>query len=387
MWNLLCDTLTPYERYEAMRRLNNGDIDWRSLLTNKATVMLGWSVIMILLVVLAVIRRNRWEKDRQESAQRFREMAEQHKLSSEEFEILEQVAFRCRLKRQEAIFTLPEVFESGLSKLMQERFSAEGSAEDRKKLNETVFSLKGKLGFVKSAASFGAYNKNSRELNSRQISVGSKMSLALKSAPEGERLEVTVAGNDEYQITAEFAEPVSCAPGDVWDVRYEMGSMTWEFEAITMTCEGGRLELNHSDQIRCGNRRRFGRISVSRPALVALFDVMRNGQSPEAPEFVPAEITEISGPGLRVRAGLEVEVHDRLLVVFKADDGMVIQDIAEVRGLRDEDAGASIALELVGLNERAINELVRLTNSQAGQADAESEPELKPEPVIEGADK
>ena len=57
---LLSEALTPYERYEAMRRFNSGYIDWHKLLTNKWVVMFGWSVIMILLVAaVAVVLRRR----------------------------------------------------------------------------------------------------------------------------------------------------------------------------------------------------------------------------------------------------------------------------------------------------------------------------------------
>jgi hypothetical protein len=87
-------------------------------------------------------------------------------------------------------------------------------------------------------------------------------------------------------------------------------------------------------------------------------------------------VTELAGPGLRVEAPLSVQVGQRILIVFRLDgqaegttDGepgpRLIEDIAVVRRIEAVSNGYSIALELVGLQDTDIDELVRATNQAA----------------------
>jgi hypothetical protein len=87
------------------------------------------------------------------------------------------------------------------------------------------------------------------------------------------------------------------------------------------------------------------------------------------PEFFPAIVTELAGPGLRVEAPLKVIAGDKVLVAFKLDEGndqgdsvKIVQDIGEVRHVEDTPKGFSIAVELVGLGDSDINMLMRATN-------------------------
>jgi len=97
--------------------------------------------------------------------------------------------------------------------------------------------------------------------------------------------------------------------------------------------------------------------------------------SSEAPAFVHGVVTELAGPGLRVEAPLQVQTGDRILVAFRAV-GMVwprgttgggngeflIEDVGEVKHCQSTGVGVSIALELTGVSETEIDELVRVTN-------------------------
>jgi hypothetical protein len=111
-----------------------------------------------------------------------------------------------------------------------------------------------------------------------------------------------------------------------------------------------------------------------------------------APEFIPAVVTELAGPGLRIEAPLEVTAGDRLLVVMKLgeDDDLqpaslrrygngrsaalrIVEDIGEVRHIRPLQNTFSIAVELIGLSDADINELIRATNNASRKAAPESQ--------------
>jgi hypothetical protein len=184
------------------------------------------------------------------------------------------------------------------------------------------------------------------------------------------------------------------------------------FDSSVVRCNDDILVLNHSDDIRFISRRRFLRVQVNKPAFVAHFPFSRtlssnkndNSQKNPAirhssvyesdnwgpPEFMPATVTELGGPGLRIETKLEVETGDRILVIFnlgeeKAQDlnpsskstslrsglstdrkstpSKIIEDIGEVRHVRALQNGSSIAVELTGLSDSNLNELIRVTNA------------------------
>ena len=96
------------------------------------------------------------------------------------------------------------------------------------------------------------------------------------------------------------------------------------------------------------------------------------------PEFVPASVTELAGPGLRIEAPLEVKVGDRVLVILKlteedpkpgsqrnekTESYKIVENIGEVRHTKTIKEGFSIAVELTGLTDPNINELIRATNA------------------------
>ncbi|MHC4666107.1 MAG: PilZ domain-containing protein, partial [Planctomycetota bacterium] len=185
--------------------------------------------------------------------------------------------------------------------------------------------------------------------------------------------------------TVKSAMSVKITFGEMWRVRYYFGASTWEFDTTIVSCDGDILVLNHSDTVRFINRRRFLRVPVNKPALVALFPFTRSlyegndGASWRPPEFVPAVVTELAGPGLRINVALDVKVGNRVLVVVRLDGengqnsvpdrqnsksqtSRIVEDIGEVRHTRVEQNALSIAVELTGLSDSDLNELIRATN-------------------------
>ncbi len=357
--------LSPIERYSAMRQLETRPPS--GVMTNKWFVVLGWSLIVLLLILLAAVRRMRLEKERLAMEERFSNLADRCRLSQQEREILESISLRAGVRNKDMIFTEPQFFDDGLARMMQESFESGHNLVQRKRLNVMAYGIKTKLGFQKSMSEFGM-NRTGRNLSSRQISIGRTVLVSQSSRPDCPRFEAAVIRNDEYELAILPKTAIEAVPGQIVAVQYRVGSITWEFDSIVISCGPQGLELNHTDRIRFINRRRFQRVPVQKKAKVALFDVMfeATGSIPVQPEFKDATITEISGPGLRIRANLDVKMKDRVLVVFELETGRWIQDIAEVRGFRDTPLGRSMGVEMIGLNEKAINELIRITNGLAG---------------------
>ena len=103
------------------------------------------------------------------------------------------------------------------------------------------------------------------------------------------------------------------------------------------------------------------------------------------PKFASAVVTELAGPGLRVETRLEAKVGDRILVMLRLDEEngqssakagqnrkmtpfKIIEDIGEVRQVRPVKNGFSIAVELTGLNDSDVSELIRATNAASLKA-------------------
>jgi len=211
-----------------------------------------------------------------------------------------------------------------------------------------------------------------------------------------------------------LAGSLESKPGELCCARYNFGASVWEFDAPVVSCHGGILVLSHTDDVRFINRRRFLRVPVKQPAFIARFpfartlpqgddEISRQSQAHVSagawgpPEFVRAEVTEMAGPGLRVEAPLEVKVGERVVVILKigeqpgknsqADHGgvsprpgavqrrdirtsKVVEDIGEVRHAEATRNGFSIAVELMGLSDSNVNELIRATNAASMKAGA-----------------
>lgn len=356
-WTLIAQ-MDVYERLEAVRRLNAGGEGGYAFLRNKWFIVLGWSVIVVLGMLLIAVRRMRLEKERQAMNRRFAAEADRLQLTAEERDIVEAVANRSGLKRKDAIFTLSEPFDNGLAVLMQEVFTAGQNLVERKKLHGTIFSIKEKLGFVKPG---GPDLRTGKEQSSRNIPLGTVVQLGPAGNRQNARIGAEVIQNDRYELLVRPELPILCKPGDVWTVEYFRASMTWEFEAITMACNEKGLALNHSERIRFVNRRRFTRVATRRPAQIAVFPIFAE-KTTMGVAFTAAEITEIAGPGLRIRTDLELEMKQRVLLQFELEEGRLVQDIGCVRDIRRGAAGSSIIIELIGADNRAVDELVRAAN-------------------------
>ncbi len=365
VWIGLAGQLTPYERFEAMRRLDAGG---QSLFTNKWFVLLGWSMIFILVLLLVVVHRMRIEKEKRLMQQRYDELSDRMQLTAAEREILDAIAVRTGFAQKDAVFHHADAFENGLARLMQDVFADGHNLVYRKRLQAAVYSIKEKLGYVKPAPV--SRPRSVKEQSSRHIPVGTAVRLSLAGHDESQQVQGQVVANDRYEFIVRPEIPLACQPGQMWRLRYEIGTVTWELEAITLAASDKGLEMNHSDRVHFVNRRRFPRVAVRKNAAVARLPLFRSTQEADdlRPVFFDAQINEISGPSLRVHSDLELTVKDRVLVVFELEPKRIVQDIALVRDVRQTPLGRTAIIELVGLNDQAVAELVRVTNQLIGRS-------------------
>jgi len=164
------------------------------------------------------------------------------------------------------------------------------------------------------------------------------------------------------------------------------------------------------------------RVPVNKPAFIMRFPFVRtlgpslarakpwtgsnrpsagaSGSTWGLPEFIPATVTELGGPGLRIEAPLEVKAGERVLVTFSLDEekdedsipyqkdaslhailvrdskttpSKIVEDIGEVRRVRAIENGLSIAVELTGLSDSDVNELIRAANAASIRGSVEGQ--------------
>ncbi len=410
--------LTPLERWEATRRFNT------SFLSEHLFLIAAITGLTLLVGLLFWVSYNRVVEERRIAEQLFFEQAEKRGLSTRERQILRDVVSKSRLKQRNAIFTMQDAFDGGAARLMEERLARKPPSEETDQLRAGLSFLREKLGF-QPASSVGSPT-NPKKLNSRQIPIGKTIHVTRRKARSSASIESIVLKNTEGELVVRLAMPVQSTPGEYWRMRYYFGASVLEFDTSVIKCDGDILAFNHSENVRFVNRRRFLRVPVNRPALIAHFPFARtlpqtinhsrkNGSkvtgasakahsepplslskgSWGAPEFIPAVVTELAGPGLRVEAPLKAKVGDRVLVIFglheqenpdqsppktrKTVPSKIVQDIGLVRHTKATENGLSIAVELVGLNDSDVDEMIRATNAASPRTGDQGKKTLAPD--------
>lgn len=358
--------LSPYERFEAMRKLNTDpQSGLYALLTNKWFIILGWSLIFVLILILAAIRQQHKEKNKEKNRQAFEEKANLFGLTNEEREILCSIARLARLKSYHNIYFRPGDFETGMTRFLQRVLASQPNEEFRKQQIEVIESIKYKIGFVRKNISYKGRYRRGNHLTSRQIPVEEEVSVIPNSLPSDQEYKATVTSNEVTDLGLCASAPLPFRAGDACTIRYMIGAVLWGFDVIVLHCEATELKVCHVDHARYINRRRFVRVPLHQPIWIAPFPVLSEGTKPAIPSFLKIEILEFSGTTLRVRGVMDVERRDRVLVVFEVEPGRMVQDIAEVQRIGETETGPFYILELTGLDDRSENELIRITNQLA----------------------
>ena len=403
-FNIIVQALTPVERWKAAGRFG-------SSMTEPWFILTGVAVIIVLAGLLLMISLHRIARERKVSEQLFVDYAEQRGLSGREQQILLEIAYKAELKRTHSIFSMAGAFDHGAGKMIEESLAQQKAGESQRLRTELSF-LREKLGFQKqTSVSIGSSTKLKKP-SSRQIPEGKQLYINRRKTPDLGDIESTVIKNDNMELTVRLTTSVESKLGELWRAQYYFGTSVWEFETSVARCYGDILVLNHSDDMRFISRRRFLRIRVNKPAFIARFPFSRtlppninsskkvsgskqgsangSGSTWGPPEFIPARVTELGGPGLRIEAPLEVKAGDRVLVIVNLSETIdarpsnagfrlkpavgesipdthqesrIVEDIGEVRHTRAIEDGFSIAVELMGLSDSDVSALIRAANA------------------------
>ena len=366
--------LSPSDRWSGARRFEGGTggSHW--------FVLAAIAVIVILIVLLVFVSFYRKYQEKQFGGSLFLNSAIESGLTEREQLILGEVAVKAGLKQRSSIFTMNKAFEQGTRRLMEESLIEGQETDQSKTLRTELYILREKLGFREEQIDVGGTSQ-SKGLNSRQIPTGRKILITRRRARNSGEIEAEVVENNDVEFKVRSSTVLRVSPGESWSIRYYFEASVWEFDTVLVGCEGEVLILSHSENIRFVNRRRFLRVSVDKPGYLACFPFSLVSSSEKGlapPEFLSARITELAGPGLRIEAPVEVSVGQRVIVVIDleeisnasgsdvAGESMkLVQGVGEVRHVKSIENGQSIAVELTGLKDSDVNELIRATNSAA----------------------
>lgn len=97
------------------------------------------------------------------------------------------------------------------------------------------------------------------------------------------------------------------------------------------------------------------------------------------PEFIAAEMIEIAGPGVQLRAPIRVHKNEQVLIVFELHNDIIMEGVGVVRHVRSGAIDHEFAVELLGLTTAQIADLVSEGSAMATQNNAH--PETTAEPV------
>ena len=284
--------LNPTERWRAA-----GDFAEGGFITQRWLIITVVVILMILAGLLIVVSlKNRSSGQRTSKNRSFDDYADKRGLSRRERQILLYVANEAQLKETESIFALKDAFDRGSAVVIKKGLESGRAAEQNEQFRTELSYLSEKLGFGKPVAS--ASSLSARTLSSRQIEVGKKLYITRRTNRKEDDIETTVMKNDDAELTVELTKPVSIVFGQVWRARYYFGTSVWEFDTSVISCTGNVLVLNHSDNVRFINRRRFLRVKVNRPALMAAFPFIQATPDPTtgAEIISPVRISHLARP-------------------------------------------------------------------------------------------
>ena len=395
-------------RFNAMRNVNTNT----NAATDRMFVLTSAFIVFLLTILFMLVTYNRAQQERKISKQLFQECAEKISLTNQQLQLLLDITTSVGMKRIDSIFTRNEAFDKGAAKITEENLSQQGSQENEK-LRAELSELRQKLGFQKrQIASVGQIEK-SKKLSTRQIPVNKKLHITPAQTTNLPSIEATIIHNSDTELTVKLQMPVETSTGDIWQVKYYFGSSVWEFDTSVVSCSETTLVLNHCDNVRFMNLRRFFTAKVNKPAFVARFpfektlikDVYALEESANTDnwamlKFSPAVVTELSGPNLRIETKMQIKTHDRILLFLNLDEQTtyhhkqeeqeeqeeqedqeeqptmtittkIIQDIAEVKKVESTSNGFAMEIELTGLSDKDINELICAANIASTKEHAE----------------
>jgi hypothetical protein len=303
-------------------------------------------------------------------------------LDGRERQILLAIVAWSGLERSHDIFITPDAFDQGAAKLLEECASRR-TRQESERLQAEVTGLRGKLAY----RVIGKHGQTTRS-HSPGIPVGATVELLRRASPEGPVLAAVVLRNDDLEIAVETPTPPASATGEAWRVRYRLGADVWQSDAFTVSCEDRKLVLTKAGQVRAADRDRPVPMIVHPPAAVARFPFIQ-AATIQLEDVVPTDwfelvrgvVTRVSDSSLEIRSPLQVQVGERILVVFalapatagEATNGAehrghIIGHVGRVEHRETAGEETVITVDLTDLPDREIAELMRLARAAASSA-------------------
>jgi hypothetical protein len=318
--------LTPMERWESIKSLGGGSIIEHRL------ILAGLAVIIILAGWLIVVSYNRATRQRNASEQAFLENAQRRGLSTRESKILHNIASYAGIRHIERIFTMPNAFNEGAAKIIEQSQAQRLSAEQVIHLKTQLLHLREKVGYK------------------RWSGPSAERATKSKHKPGGGQMDA-----NEIIEAAEIEE--------LNRLTHDKEAFVAEFPLVKVYVAGDRIREKGQNEG-----------AESNGALTA-----RCEEVWVPPVFVAGVVTEIFDSMLRIEAPLQVEAGDRVLVVFRLNDERkntasaqngktqrrIIEDIGRVISIEAVEKGFSIEIELSGLNDPDVDELLEQINVEA----------------------
>jgi len=326
-----------------------------------------WLVLLLGAIgIAAVLAVFAWWQKREQQKERwrqFRERADRVGLGDDERTLLQNIAIGAAVGDPDVIFSSRETFERGLAALDQE--TAPG--QPRTGLCRSCRyhqSLQRKLGFAATPAGGEAVHLGPLRVDA---------TVTVLRQATAEEFEAAVTGAEDaggqLTLTVESAQDQRCEPGEAWVIRYPEESILWEFDTVVLRSVGTRrFFLRPISDAHRVERRRFVRVPVDKTARVAPFPYETDQAVAAPPQFVPARLVQMAGPGVLLKADVDADVDDRVLVVLELNDKCV-EGVGVVRREKDTQRDdPNVAVELLGLNTAQVADLARETNLSAIQA-------------------
>lgn len=355
--------LNPLEKWGAARSPFSGPGD------ASAWMVLGLALLGVLgAAVLAVVAYSQLRQ--RKHRRQFHGHAENLGLSGEERRLLLALSRASGLKRASSVFTMAGAFERGASRVLESKRLAAMPDQRRQEAVALLGRLREKLGFENTTEGRGATS-----VSFGNIAAGKVVSIFRRHLQDYFDAAVAASTPTGSGLEVKPERPVRCEPGETWQIRYDQGGLLWESDASVVKQVQDRVVLKLIGTARSINRRRFARTPTKKAASVALFPFLKDAGNAELPVFVPAELTEIAGPGLRLEAPLQVEAGERVLIRVKAAEGRTLQGMALVRrATAGTDGMTDLAAEMIGLSTSEVAELIRETNLATRTEEAEQVP-------------
>jgi len=392
--NAIIMTLDPVQRWQSAQRFSG------SWITEKWFIMIALSTLTMLIFIIFIANLYRSSQKNKAQKAMIANIAKNKGLSLYEMQILKNMAVNPGIKNKIEVLTSKKVFDDSVKRIIDKQKQLK-NPEQIEKLKTELKLLRAKLGFREAESIAAPINtEQSTKINTRQISTGQKLYIQTTTS-QTDAIESTIIENTDTGLKAKLTTHPQINFTEQWTGHYTLKGRFCEFDTSVISYDGNCLVLAHSENVRCSDRRRFSRAPIEHQALVALFpqnkstedkntenktdtNATENAQQSNSsalcpPEFINAAVTEIGGPGLKLKTDLKARQGDRILVILdlseqnSSDDSenkspgeikqKIVQDIAVVRRVEKTPDGSILAAEMFGLSDEFIEELVHAANT------------------------